>query len=127
MLLAENTTTMIELGSRFTDVPFPGCEGIPFRSDAYWECYIRQYSITLHHIVGTCSMGRRGSKEAVVDPQLRVLGTEGLRVIDASVMPLLPISNTHAPSVMIGEKGAWHIKATWRNANEKQELNEIIR
>ncbi|MGH1554440.1 GMC oxidoreductase [Streptomyces sp. L7] len=57
-----------------------------------------------HHQVGTCRMGT--GPEAVVDPLLRVHGVPGLRVADASVMPAVPSGNTHAPTVMIGERCA---------------------
>ncbi|CAG7828275.1 unnamed protein product, partial [Allacma fusca] len=95
--LAENTTPFRKIGSRLTDTPFPGCEHVPHRSDAYFECYIRSLSLTLHHIVGTASMGRPDSPHAVVDTELRVIGTKGLRVMDASIMPIVPVTNTQAP------------------------------
>ncbi|ODM94362.1 Glucose dehydrogenase [FAD, quinone] [Orchesella cincta] len=124
--LVENTTVFQSLGARFTGAVFPGCENVIFRSDAYWECFIRQYSLTLHHIVGPCSMGRKGSKDAVVDTELKVVGTKGLRVIDASVLPKVPISNTNYPAIMVGEKGAHFVLNTWRNS-ENSQTNEIIR
>lgn len=58
-------------------------------------------------------MGPPTNPWAVVDPQLRVYGVSGLRVIDASIMPTIPSGNIHAPVVMIGEKGADLIKELW--------------
>jgi choline dehydrogenase len=66
--------------------------------------YVRRTAITYHHQVGTCKMGVDAG--AVVDPRLRVRGVEGLRVADASVMPFVSSGNTHAPTVMIGERAA---------------------
>ena len=61
---------------------------------------------TIFHPVGTAKMGRDSDPLAVVDERLRVLGVEGLRVIDASVMPTITSGNTNAPTMMIAEKGA---------------------
>jgi choline dehydrogenase len=66
--------------------------------------YIRDTAITYHHQVGTCRMGV--DELAVVDPQLRVRGVDGLRIADASIMPTVPAGNTHAPTTMIGERAA---------------------
>jgi choline dehydrogenase len=73
-------------------------------SDAgLWE-FARNTGGTVFHCVGTCRMG--SDENAVLDPQLRVRGVEGLRVIDASVMPQITSANTNATSLMIGERGA---------------------
>ncbi len=66
--------------------------------------YLRGSAVTYHHQVGTCKMGI--DDLSVVGPDLRVRGVEGLRVADASVMPEVTSGNTHAPSVMIGERAA---------------------
>ena len=61
---------------------------------------------TIFHPVGTAKMGLPSDPTAVVDARLRVLGIEGLRVIDASVMPTITSGNTNSPTMMIAEKGA---------------------
>lgn len=79
---------------------YPG----PDEPDDGIEDWVRRTAITYHHQVGTCRMG--SDAEAVVDPLLRVRGLEGLSVIDASVIPVVPTGNTNAPAAMIGELGA---------------------
>ena len=79
----------------------PGPEA---RDDKALLDFARAAGGTVFHCVGTCRMG--SDDRAVVDPELRVRGVEGLRVIDASVMPIVTSANTNAASLMIGEKGA---------------------
>jgi len=70
------------------------------------RAFVRQSVGTYHHQVGTCKMGAAGDPEAVVGPDLRVRGVDGLRVADASIMPTVTRGNTNAPSIMIGERAS---------------------
>ncbi|GAB3032298.1 GMC family oxidoreductase [Bowmanella dokdonensis] len=80
--------------------------GNEIRSDEDLLDFIRAKSETIYHPVGTCRMGTPQDSMAVVDASLRVRGVEGLRVVDASVMPTLIGGNTNAPVIMIAEKAA---------------------
>jgi choline dehydrogenase len=91
-----------EIASTKAFADFNNGEVLPGGEDV--EQYIRNNAQTIWHPVGTCKMGR--DKMAVVDPELRVYGIEGLRVADASVMPKLPSGNTNAPVIMVAEKAA---------------------
>jgi choline dehydrogenase-like flavoprotein len=92
--------------------PYVKAERLPgpdVQSDQDYFNYPCRHSKTDHHPAGTCRMG--SDPEAVVDPRLRFNGIEGLRVIDASIMPTVVSSNTNAPTIMIAEKAADMIKA----------------
>lgn len=83
--------------------------GPAVQSDEDILAYARQTVITVFHQSGTCKMGQ--DERAVVDERLRVRGIEGLRVIDAAIMPNVPCGNTNVPTMMIAEKGAAMIRA----------------
>lgn len=92
-----------------------GVEVLPGRgvnSDATLDDYLSESTGTAHHPVGTCRMG--SDANAVVDPWLRVRGVEGLRVVDASVMPEITSGNTNAPVMMIAERAVDFIRQQWR-------------
>lgn len=84
--------------------------------DAGTEDTIRQKAETIYHPVGTCAMGPADQATSVVDPELKVIGIEGLRVTDASVMPRLIGGNTNAPTIMIAERCADMIKQDYAAA-----------
>jgi choline dehydrogenase len=83
--------------------------GDKVQTDAEWLQFARENGQTTYHVIGTCKMGQ--DPMAVVDDTLRVRGIEGLRVIDASIMPTVPSGNTNAAVIMIAEKGADMVKA----------------
>jgi choline dehydrogenase len=96
-----------EIGGQSALASWRGSELYPgpgVRTHAELREYVRSTAITYHHQVGTCKMGV--DADAVVDPQLRVRGIDGLRVADASIMPFVSSGNTHAPTAMIGERAA---------------------
>lgn len=109
-------------GAKLHTRPVPNCKHLPHFTDEYWECFIRQYTMTIYHMSGTAKMGPADDPMAVVDPQLRVHGIQGLRVIDASIMPTITNGNIHAPVIMIGEKGADLIKSLWLRAELFQRI-----
>ena len=86
------------------------CPGPESKDDKALRAHIVKYAETLYHPVGTCKMGN--DPAAVVDAALRVRGVDGLRVVDASVMPVVPGGNTNAPTIMIAEKAADLIKGS---------------
>ena len=88
--------------------------GVQFQSEEELAQAASQIGTTIFHPVGTCRMGVAGDASSVVDSQLRVLGVDGLRVVDASIMPYITSGNTNSPTVMIAEKAAQMIHAAWK-------------
>ena len=92
--------------------PFAGKEiqpGSRAVSDDQLDAFIRDHAESAYHPCGTCKMGAADDPTAVVDPECRVIGVEGLRVADSSVFPRITNGNLNAPSIMVGEKASDHI------------------
>ena len=105
--MRESVKMMRDIAGQNALSPVRGEEVFPgknVQSDADIDAFIREHGETIYHPVGTVAMGIQDS--APVDGDLRVRGVEGLRVVDASVMPTLIGGNTNAPTIMIAEKAA---------------------
>ena len=103
--------------------PYTGREiapGAAAQSDAALDDYVRDAVESAYHPCGTCCMGAADDTLAVVDPECRVIGVQGLRVADSSIFPRIPNGNLNAPSIMVGEKASDHIlgKALLPAAND---------
>lgn len=113
------TESLQNLGAQLVATPLPNCAQYEFGTDEYWACVASSYTATIFHPAGTCKMGPKNDRTAVVDPRLRVHGVKNLRVIDASIMPVIPRGNTNAPTIMIAEKGSDYIKDRWLGRDSK--------
>ena len=93
-------------------LPYIGAEiqpGAEAQTDAQLDDFIRTHVESAYHPCGTARIGRRDDPMAVVDPECRVIGVEGLRVADSSIFPRVTNGNLNAPSIMVGEKAADHV------------------
>ncbi len=100
---------MREIGGQAELAPYAGTElapGAQAVTDADIDAFVRRTAITLHHPVGTCKMGREDDPMSVLDEQMRVRGTEGLRVVDGSAVPRTVRAATNGPIIMMAEKAA---------------------
>ncbi|MCI2400756.1 choline dehydrogenase [Aliiroseovarius subalbicans] len=83
--------------------------GAGLQSDDELDSFIREHAESAYHPCGTCRMGRADDPMAVVDPEMRVIGVEGLRLADSSVFPRITNGNLNGPSILVGEKASDHI------------------
>ncbi|ALC48839.1 Eo [Drosophila busckii] len=104
--------------------PLPACDALTPDSDDYWLCHIRHMFLGAWHAVGSCRMATRNDPRGVVDERLRVFGVQGLRVVDASIMPEITAGNTNAPAMMIAEQGARMIREDYNRAAAAATLAE---
>ncbi|WP_282044806.1 choline dehydrogenase [Roseibium album] len=101
-----------EIFSQEAFAPYRGKEiqpGDSVQSDEALDDFIREHVESAYHPCGTCKMGASDDPMAVVDPECRVIGVEGLRVADSSIFPQITNGNLNGPSIMVGEKAADHI------------------
>ena len=90
-------------------VPYFEANSLPgpdVHTDDEWLSYARQYGSTAYHLIGTARMGPVTDKTSVVDDELRIHGLQGIRVVDASIMPSMPSANTYSSTMMIAEKAS---------------------
>ncbi|XP_034943627.1 glucose dehydrogenase [FAD, quinone]-like [Chelonus insularis] len=110
LLTIANSTAMKSKGLKLITEPLEECSEHEFLSDNYFRCAVHVDTRTENHQGGSCKMGPKTDPLAVVDPQLKVHGVEGLRVADASIIPQMISGNPHATITMIGERAADFIK-----------------
>ena len=119
------TPTMKNLGVQISRSKVSFCSQHDFRSDAFWECFIRHVTVHSLHPTGTCKMGTVNDPTSVVDPSLRVKGIQGIRIVDGSVLPNITTANTNAPIMMIAEKISDNIRGIDSVQNIRNMLGNI--
>ncbi|MGZ2457518.1 MULTISPECIES: choline dehydrogenase [Rhizobium] len=108
--------------SAFNDYRGPEIQpGEGVQSDEQIDAFLREHLESAYHPCGTCRMGAKDDPMAVVDPQTRVIGVDGLRVADSSIFPHVTYGNLNGPSIMTGEKAADHILGKQPLARSNQE------
>ncbi|PSN44247.1 hypothetical protein C0J52_04837 [Blattella germanica] len=121
------TRSLREAGYTLNTTPTKRCAHHIFGTDNYWICLAKNHTQTLFHQAGTCKMGPSKDPNAVVDPELRVYGIKGLRVADASIMPVVVSGNLNAGVIMIAEKCADLIKRAWGVSSTQKRLKDKVK
>lgn len=114
----EKTRTFKTLGIELLHVEIRNCSKYTFNTDAYWECYVRHMATTIYHPVGTAKMGPQHDDTSVVGSNLMVHGTKNLRIVDASIMPIIPRGNTMAATLAVAQKAVDIIKEHYADKDE---------
>ncbi|CAG2058982.1 unnamed protein product [Timema podura] len=110
------TNALINKGYDLITDLLPGCKSFTFGTEHYWMCALRTNTKSINHPVGTCKMGLYNDTDAVVDPQRMIYGIVKFRVVDASIIPVIPRGNIIVPTIIIIEKGADMIKNKWQKS-----------
>ncbi|XP_064107282.1 glucose dehydrogenase [FAD, quinone]-like [Macrobrachium nipponense] len=110
------------LGAKLYTEPLEGCKEHRFGSKPYWACFILNMASTFYHFAGSCKMGPASDPYGVVDQFLRVRGVSGLRVVDASVMPVVVSANPMAAIIMIAERASDFIRRTWNRVKSTDRI-----
>ncbi|XP_067127697.1 glucose dehydrogenase [FAD, quinone]-like [Centruroides vittatus] len=122
-----STKAMKKFDAKPLPYTMPGCEKHKKFSDKYLECMAKAFPFALHHFAGTCKMGAFHDPTTVVDPALRVKGIDGLRVVDASVIPTQIGGHINIPIIMIAEKAADMILESYQNREYDYYNNRFFR
>lgn len=109
----EETEAFRKIEAKLLRSTVPECDRFDYGTDAYFECHARHLTFTVYHYSGTCKMGSLNDPMAVVDSRLRLIGVNGLRIADASIMPKIISGHTNGPVFMIAEKAAQMIMDDW--------------
>lgn len=110
-----DTEAFRKIDAHLYETPLPSCAHFGFGTDDYWECHTRHFTFTIYHYSGTCKMGAEDDPSAVVDPRLRVIGINSLRVVDASIFPEIVAGHPNSGVFMVAEKASDMIKEDWSN------------